>query len=470
MKILLFSIYPETPHFETELELLQLYSDRGSDLNIAFCDKSIETCLFNPNHNNLLCNICISKRKEGLKLIGGSEPNIIPIAPINSKNSINYKFSSIEELKSITENNINIGKGVASSVISRYREPKINLGTRKDEINKELNNTKHLLNECKRIIEATLPDLIIIFNGRFASYHPIVEYCKTTQLDFLIHERGGNFGTYMARINETPHSRSQAELEIEQLWQKDPIESKRRGELFFKERRDKVIQSWFVHSEKQEKGKIPDAYNPNKKLVCIFNSSRDEFESVDGWLETLYNSEYDAIDKIATSMKGKDDYQLFLRVHPNLSNLENSQIESINNLRQKHTHLNIIPAEDNIDSYSLLDICYKVIVFNSTIGLEATFWNKPTIVIGRALYENLDCSYNPDSHSQVIELIEKDLAPKPKLNAIKVGNWQREFGEEFKYTKQIGVDRAFFKGKKVVPKLPWRILSKIYFSLKKLRN
>ncbi|WP_375580220.1 hypothetical protein ABWH96_04060 [Marivirga tractuosa] len=470
MKVLLFSINPETPHFETELELIQTYSDKGDDLYVAFCEESLTTCLFNPSHKKLLCKICISKRVAGLKLIGGKQPNIISINPMDDKEYSSFHFNSIQELKDLTIGNINIGKGVASTIISRYREPKIDLDKRKEELNRELNNSKHILQESQKIISNINPDLVILFNGRFTSYHPILEYCKSKHIDFLIHERGGNFNTYMARKNETPHSRDQAEKEIKELWQQDPSEAKLKGELFFQERRDKVMQSWFVHSQNQTKGALPEDYDPNKKLICIFNSSRDEFESVDGWLETLYESEYDAIDKIATSLKGKDKYQLFLRVHPNLSNLVNSQTENINRLKLKHPHLYIIPAEDNIDSYSLIDICSKVIVFNSTIGLEATFWNKPTIVIGRAIYENLECSYIPNTHNEVIELIEKDLTPKPRINAIKVGNWIREFGTKFLHTHQTGINKATFKGKKVNPKMVWRVLSKIYFSIKKFKK
>lgn len=69
----------------------------------------------------------------------------------------------------------------------------------------------------------------------------------------------------------------------------------------------------------------------------------------------------------------------------------------------------------------------------------------------------------PKTHEEVMHLIFNEVPPKPKINAIKFGYWQREFGVKFQYTKQVGIQKAFFKGKKVVPNVLLRFFAHLYF-------
>ena len=53
------------------------------------------------------------------------------------------------------------------------------------------------------------------------------------------------------------------------------------------------------------------------------------------------------------------------------------------------------------------------------MGVEATFWGKPSILLGRSLYENLNACYTPKNVDELISLIEKDIPAKDRLGAIK---------------------------------------------------
>lgn len=462
MKLLVFSLYPETPHFETELEIIQKSLDNGDQVTIAFCENGLKSCLYNPSHNLLVCEVCKSKRKNGFSMLSGSY-ELVSFKMKDIDEFKELKIKSLKELKEVSFEGIQVGRGVASTLISRYREYDIDVDSIKDEIVKELNMAVGILFEARNLISSLNPDKVLLFNGRFSSYFPILQFCEKNDYKYLIHERGGNFGTYMFRENAMPHSRSVTEAEIELLWNQDPEYGLLSGEQFFVERRNKVVQSWVVFTENQENGRLPENIDLSKKIVCIFNSSLDEFESISGWEMTLYSSQNQAIRNIADSLKNNDDIQLFLRVHPNLAGLHNTQTKEIQQLILDYPNLHVIPADAKVDTYALIDVCDKVLIFNSTVGIEATFWNKPSIIIGRAMYENLNCCYLPKTHEEVMHLIFNEVPPKPKINAIKFGYWQREFGVKFQYTKQVGIQKAFFKGKKVVPNVLLRFFAHLYF-------
>ena len=58
------------------------------------------------------------------------------------------------------------------------------------------------------------------------------------------------------------------------------------------------------------------------------------------------------------------------------------------------------------------------------MGVEACFWGKLSILIGKAFYEDLDCCYIPKTHQELFELLCFDLDLKDKNNSLKYGYWR----------------------------------------------
>ena len=81
-----------------------------------------------------------------------------------------------------------------------------------------------------------------------------------------------------------------------------------------------------------------------------------------------------------------------------------------------------------------MDKSSKVIVLNSTMGIEAAYWGKPVILLGHAYYEDLNCAYFPESLNDLWTLIDSKSLPTLKNDEIlKYGFWDLNYGEEYKY-------------------------------------
>jgi hypothetical protein len=114
------------------------------------------------------------------------------------------------------------------------------------------------------------------------------------------------------------------------------------------------------------------------------------------------------------------------------------------NLKSKN--LTIIPPDSQISSYSLLQNCEKVLSFGSTVGIEAVFWGKPSILVGTMYYKDLGGTYNTNNHKEVIDLILARLEPKDKEPALMYGYFMKTFGIPYKYYEAKDFFNGAFKG------------------------
>ena len=111
-----------------------------------------------------------------------------------------------------------------------------------------------------------------------------------------------------------------------------------------------------------------------------------------------------------------------MRIHPNLAQVEFAYHTALYDLPKLYKNLTVIAATAPCSTYDLLDAAEKVIVFGSTMGVEAAYWGKPTILLAGAFYHELDVCYAPKTPEEIYPLIEcKDLPPKARDGAIKYG-------------------------------------------------
>jgi hypothetical protein len=132
-------------------------------------------------------------------------------------------------------------------------------------------------------------------------------------------------------------------------------------------------------------------------------------------------------------------------MHPNLIGVSNKDVEQLHAI--KTNNFRLIEPDSSISTYALLDAADKIISFGSSVGIEATFWNKPSIMAGHSFYEHLGVVYCPQDHEEVMALIGENLEPCPKEGALKYGFHIRTFGTEFKFWKADGFEDGSFNGR-----------------------
>ncbi len=451
MKVLFFSIYQFTPHFETELELMMQHVQKGDEICVLTCNRDLEYCEYNLNHSQSVCYKCRAKLENGLSGI----PNIKVIG--FPKLEIDYSvlpktFNNLDELKSYTIDGANIGMGVASTLISRKgKEHKLEVGRYVKDIQTHLRVAWHVYNVIRKVHQDEGFDYVYLFNGRFSTVLPVLLYCEQKNIPFSTHERAGTMMHFNVFNNSIPHSVDYAVADIQRVWEKYADQPNREavGAKFFEDRRNRVIQSWISFTAKQQKQKLPDGFPTNKRVVTVFNSTIEEFAAIrnSGKRFRILNDENTCLKAIFEHFKNDDSIQFYVRMHPNLTGFDNTQTRQLLEFENKYSNVGIIKPHETIDSYELMDHSDKLIVLGSTMGAEGCYWGKPVICVDEALYRDLDCCYWPKTEEELYQLISRDLKPKDRKNVLPYGFWELSRGIPYVHYKPKGLFKGTFDGR-----------------------
>lgn len=116
----------------------------------------------------------------------------------------------------------------------------------------------------------------------------------------------------------------------------------------------------------------------------------------------------------------------------------------------KGTAIHLIPPDSKVSTYALMMSASKTLTFGSTVGIEATYWGKVSILYGKSFYMDFDATHNPGDFESLIEaLISKGIGPKPKANTLPFAFYLSRFGIPYKVYKPELLATGTFRGKQL---------------------
>ena len=167
----------------------------------------------------------------------------IKISNINY--SINYKKiykwskkfnGNLSQLKNYEYDNCKLGAGVASSIISHFKNIEINLSQNKNKIKLLLYAAGIVYERSKKTLQLNKPDKIYTFNNRFATCYPIICAAQKLKIQTIRHERGSNkfkFEMYEKDV----HDLDLTQKKILQYWKNNKDKNKiKKAKKYFKDK------------------------------------------------------------------------------------------------------------------------------------------------------------------------------------------------------------------------------------------
>ena len=464
--ILVQTTYHPAPHLEIELEIMERLLNQGNTIYWIICQGDFQVCFNNPEHKVMDCKVCFSRVNNGLNVLkkGIENHKNLHVLKYNQffkldefkKNDFkqDFNFLNIKDLKAYHYKSYDSGMATASSLVSFTRNHEPQIKNHKDFVSRGLLTGAYLYETFQLILDKIKPDLVVLFNGRFVENRPLLRVCQERKVNYATHERGGKINNLLFRINSIPHSIETISNEMEYLWKHAKNDKREIGKTFYTNRIKRVEDAWYSFTKEQQEGRLPESFNANedKKVITIFNSSLDEYEGLEGFGPYFYSNDNEGVKQICEGLQSYSNIKLYLRVHPNLRGLDNSQNKFLKEEISKFTSIEIIPAEDSVDTYALIQKSDIVIVFGSTVGAESAFAGKNVILLGRAAYENLNCVVIPKNHEELIKILTDDQYEFPTINPeepLKYGYWNESFGIENKYYQPISLTKGKYKGKQI---------------------
>ncbi len=441
-------------HLATDLELIQHHLDAGDRVTVLYCDAELLACDINTYHEPGQCFLCRKTRDIGLSLLQGNiqQRSYLRLTPENRAElrSMQTTFSSTKELQHYTIDNFDAGTAALSSIVSYVMNAELDLNEHQDLIKRYLLSGVMSYRSVQNFLREENVDKFYIFNGRMAIVRAVMRACESEGLQFTIHEAAAGNNTYSLYDNSLPHSIDLMTRLIRENWERasnEPEERLKTADAWFQNRAKGVKVNGYSFVEQQEQGLLPNNWNPNKKNIVIFNSADFEFMWVgEEYQHHIYQDQLDGIKRVIESlMPYGEQYHVYLRIHPNLAAIDN-ELRPL--LALQFPNLTTILPDDKTSSYALIQHADKVITFGSTVGIETPYWDKPSILGGKAVYQHLGSTYNPASHEELMALVMQDnLPPLAKNGAEMYAYFYSTFGTPFKHYEPKNFFSGTFNGR-----------------------
>ena len=459
MDVALFLLYPRVrPHFETDLELAQQHLDAGDRVTLLTCSGVLAGCDSNPEHDRVDCLKCIGRCASGLGLLRGAydqeslERWLDRPGEVEAPDAKIDLPESVEQLKAMRHRSFDWGDAVASSAISLFRDPWLDMVRHGAVVERLLRGTRQVYDAARAFLSERRPQRVYVFNGRMASARAVLRACQAEDIDCWIHERGRDRSHFALHVNHLPQDIDAIADRIERCWDASSDSEQARIETarqWYSRRASGKETNWRSFTAQQVVDKLPREWQTEARNLVLFTSSEDECAAVGGkWHAGPYDDQLSGMRAIArhwNERSGSDHF--FIRVHPNSTGLPDRYHRELARLTGKHVTV-IGPTED-VDTYSLIRSADTVLTFNSTAGIEAVYWGRPSILIGNAFYRRLGSTYQPTSHEELVDWMSRSLQPQPIEAALKYAYYWATLGQPYQYYTVDDLFRGRFRGKRI---------------------
>ncbi len=443
------------PNFETELELmLQHQRDRDKVYSLHCRGELMQACasaLFSPTKQKF-CKRCQKRYKLGCKLINIPEEHQFCLeTPTSYPDYVSDSYKTMEEVKAIQYDNINIGFSMFENIMLLRRAEVLDLSKISKELKTALKISYIVYSNFKRLCTEINPDSVYVFNGKHQEYEPLLSYCEVHNIDYYFHERGANKDRYILGKNCRWHDfDTQRGFLIDDHSKKYTTDDEKLSIEWFENKRKGIDHTWFSFTNDQKSSLLPEDFDCSKKNISFFNSSMWEMINYDSWQPYKeFSDEIEIIKQVCAEFSNDKHIHFYLRIHPHLGWEPTTQLERLIAFKDYcPKNLTIIYPDDKVDTYELITQSDIVVIpFGSTVGVESCYWGTPAILLNKASYQNLDVCYRPQNMAEFISLLKQDnLPPKPKENSYRYGYIFSTFGRKFKYYKAKDLFEGEFLG------------------------
>lgn len=467
MKYLVFNPYPlDNNSFVVLIEQVhKLLEEDNNEIYLLTCSGTLKPCDSNYESSNIRCLECnFTKNIASSSLRNNRRIHFLNIKDFHKKNdyykSLSFDYLNIDQLKELKYNNINIGLGVVSSYVSMTRNlyPNVLNVDVKCFFDALLKSAAIVVDAVEKITNSHRIECFIFFNGRYSCDRPLFEYAKVHDIISKSYECTFSNSREKQKIvsfeNSMPHDFEANTIIINNYWDSSDDNKILKANDFFVKRKLSLMASDKIHTINQDLNKLPSDWDDSKRNFVIFNSSEDEFYCIGDVFDKykMFKNQVEGILFIVKLLQSNNNIHIYLRVHPNLSDVNYKYHLDLYTIFSKCDNISIIPAKSNVSTYKLIDNCEKVIVFGSTVGVEASYWGKPVILIGGSFYYHLNTTYNPSNFDELFKMLNDNLLPKSKLGALKYALYiYGERGENARYVNVNFTKLSFFNKQLLVP-------------------
>lgn len=353
------------------------------------------------------------------------------------------RFDSLADLKSYRESGWDLGMGVASSLISASRWSAPDVIEYRPLIERMVRAARLTYRNVATLCGELGAVTVVLFNGRFVTSRAVLRAAQALGIEAVIHERGCDKNHYEL-FDFLPHDLGRWSQHIAEVGaQQDPASLAEAANQFYRRRRAGYAKDWhsFVSWEQDNLGEFE--YLRALKPVVYFSSSDDEWAAIGDVLpQPLFENQIEGVLHLADICQA-NRLPLVVRIHPHLASKHPADLQFWRSaLADKAI---VIDAAQKVDSYALMELASLCVTYGSTAGIESTYWGRPHVLLGRAMYEGLPGVHRPASLEAIQDHV---LRPRPvdQAGALCYGGYTETFGIPFRRFTATSLDSGSIFG------------------------
>ena len=400
------------PMIEYELDIAQRELDDGNRVIFLYCSGDQVACDANNPQvdqkiSKTLCRECVSRRLNSIKWLKSTKGQLVSLPYLNLNpmdvsnvgrvlDSIDSTGGDAQEIKKIVDSVADgIFDAACSTLMTSVRESTPNIQKYWDKFKLYLRVGLESHYSAINHINRWHPETVYIYNARMNRYRPLMQVTKRLEREYVVFEYPMvGYENYMLFKNMHAHDiRGQSRILYESINKSciDEAEILKQGKAWFENRLSRKKMGFEpIFSGGQKRGKLINDWSDEIFNLSFFITSQDELNLIEEYSSTLPFGQIDGVKKISQQFP---EIRIYVRVHPNLKKVDESFTTEIISLGLLPNVL-VIPADSDIDTYELVRKSNLIVSFGSTVGVEAAYMKKPSLVIGTSLYEAFSCSAN----------------------------------------------------------------------------
>ncbi len=302
-----------------------------------------------------------------------------------------------------------------------------------------------------RFLNVNKPTQVILFNGRFVEERAFWNAARTLGIKVMFYETFiHSWNNRYFLFEEPTHSPAYRGHVMEKFGHHLALSSPDKFALAAKE--------FFEVRARGEGNKFTEFqdsstnFDSDLPIVSFFHSSQDELIMVN-LIDSFWTSQEMALQELVEQLNVLGGHRLVIRIHPHL--LHKAREENIrwNNLgmmySSKFDWVTYIPADDPTNTYDLIRASKIVVTCASTVGVEASYLRKPSILLGRAFHEGMGITQVVNSRDQLQQYLTKAFSDETlrqaKVQAMKYGAFLQLGGEKFQYVSVSSLPRLKYQ-------------------------
>jgi hypothetical protein len=269
------------------------------------------------------------------------------------------------------------------------------------------------------------PQAVVVFNGMFFPEAAVRKVCLDRGIRVITHEVGVlPFTAFFTAGEATAYP-----LEIPDSFQLTPEMDKQLDDYlshrFSGNFTTAGIKFWPEMNHLDEK--LVEKIKQFKKMIPVFTNVI--FDTSQVHANSLFSDMFEWLDLLNEMIRKHQDVLFVIRAHPDESREGKASRQSVAEWVRESglltcSNVVFIDSDEYISSYDLIHAALFVLVYNSTIGLEATLLGKAVLTAGKARYTQLPTTHNPRSiqeyrtmFEKLIEVENPPVPPEFQMNA-----------------------------------------------------